>query len=175
METQKQVLFVFSYLICLIQLLHRESHIIFSPKRPILFHACATCSELPSNVGSNTDAMKMKTMKLRHDKLIYVSHPFLPCYCDFTWIKLTMSSYWGNLSNIRTQDVGVQSAASTGMCKSFPSCITDITLPLSSDLSASLRALVNSLRLSPHNNILTFHKVTNITFILKLQIFIIIN
>ena len=58
---------------------------------------------------SEMPVMKMKTMKTCHDKLIYSSHPVLPCYCVFTWmdIKLTMSCYWGNLSNIRAEDVGV--------------------------------------------------------------------
>ena len=41
----------------------------FSPKRPILRHACATCSELPSNIGTMDRAEYSLDSKIHNKRL----------------------------------------------------------------------------------------------------------
>ena len=55
------------YLICLLQLLRASTvtNRIFSPKRPIILYACATCYELPSDISIiGVHILALKTMKM---------------------------------------------------------------------------------------------------------------
>ena len=82
-----------------------ESHYksdFFSQKRPIFFHACATCSELPSNIS--TMYLTFYSQRLESRMMTDRLYKKLPKVDLFTAFSFLLSAF-KSLSQRRTQQV----------------------------------------------------------------------